>query len=182
VLIERGRSKYKVESYILDGRLLEKLRAFPLKQQQAVAELLAGDLIVHNFYAARQADRVAALDDLRNVPFYFLDPPRNVPELIERRAGLPVRIETRLYAAPVEFAPGPHSGAVFTHLDGERSLKEIFEQVRRDHGRTEQQLPNEALLTEFRPIYERFNDLGWMLLRHQSVSRFRSLADMQRPV
>ena len=76
--------------------------------------------------------------------------------------------------------PGPYTGAIFTHLDGERSLEEIFEEVRRAHGKTEQQLPNEALLKEFRPIYEQFNDLGWMLLRHQSVGKFRSLDDLQR--
>ena len=181
-LIERGRSKYRVESYLREERLLEKLRALPLRQKQAVAELLAGDLTVHNFYVARQADRVATIDDLRNVPFYFLDPPRDVPDMIERSRGQRVKIEAPLYGAPVEFTPGPHTRDIFHYLDGERSLKEVFEEVRRASGKSEEQLPNEELLKEFRPIYERFNDLGWMLLRHKSVGRFRSLADMQRPV
>jgi len=53
--------------------------------------------------------------------------------------------------------------------------------VRKDVGLSEQALPNEALLNEFRPIYERFNNVGWMLLRHKSVSKFRSLQELQRP-
>ena len=181
-LLERGRSSYKVAWHIRDQRMLDKVGALPRRQQQAIAELIAGDMTAHNFYVARKADTVATLDDLRNVPFYFLDPPRNVPDLIARSRGQRVRIETSLYAAPVEFVPGPYTGAIFTHLDGERSLKEIFEQVRRDHGKTELQLPNEELLKKFRPVYEQFNDLGWMLLRHRSVGRFRSLEELQRSV
>ncbi len=181
-LIERGRSKYKVESYIRDKRMLDKIGTLSRRQQQALAELLAGDMIVHNFYVARRADTVASLDDLRNVPFYFLDPPRNVVELIERSSGQSVKVKSTLYAAPVEFVPGPYTRDIFKNLDGERSLKELFEQIRRDHGKTEQQLSNEELLNEFRPVYQQFNDLGWMLLRHRSVGKFRSLAEMQMPV
>src|SRR2546425_1184343 len=180
-LIERGRSKYKVESYIRDKQILDRVSALPRRQQQAIAELIAGDMIVHNFYVARRADTVASLDDLRNVPFYFLDPPRNVLELIERSSGPSVKVASTLYAAPVEFVPGLYTRDLFKYLDGEHSLKEIFEQIRRDHGKTEQQLSNDELLNEFRPIYQQFNDLGWMLLRHRSVGKFRSLTEMQMP-
>ena len=48
--------------------------------------------------------------------------------------------------------------AVFKHLDGERSLKEIFENVRKDLGVGEDRLSNADLLKEFRPIYEQFKD------------------------
>ena len=36
------------------------------------------------------------------MPFYFLDPPRNLPGLIEQSAGRSVTVESRLYAAPVQ--------------------------------------------------------------------------------
>src|SRR2546422_7680702 len=93
-LIERGRSKYKVEAYIRDKRILEKIGPLPRRQQQALAELLAGDMIVHNFYVARQADTIASLDDLRNVPFYFLGPPLHLLELIERRDRKSTRLNS----------------------------------------------------------------------------------------
>jgi hypothetical protein len=70
---------------------------------------------------------------------------------------------------------------MFRHLDGELSLKEIFELVRKDAGVSESELPNAQLLAELRPIYEVFNNVGWMLLRHKSVGKFRSIHDMQRP-
>src|SRR5207245_3074785 len=110
------------------------LAALPRRRKQAIAELIAGDMIVHNFYGATQRDTVAQLDDFRNGPFYFLDPPRNVLELIDRNPGRSVKVESTLYAAPVEFVPGPYTRDLFKYLDGEHSLKEIFEQIRREHG------------------------------------------------
>jgi hypothetical protein len=180
-LIERGRSKYMVESYIRDAKLLERLHGFPKKDQQAVAELIAGDLIGHNCYAARQSDTIAGLDDLRNVPFYFLYEPENIADLIEKRPGQPVKVKGDLFDAAIEFLPGRYTQAIFRHQDGERNLKEIFELVRKGAGAAEPDLPNTQLLEEFRPIYEAFNNVGWMLLRHKSVSKFRSIHEMQRP-
>jgi SAM-dependent methyltransferase len=180
-LIERGRSKYMVESYIRDAKLLERLRQFPKKDQQAVAELISGDLIVHNCYAARESDTIAVLDDLRNVPFYFLYEPENIADLIEKCPGQPVKVKGDLFDATIEFMPGPYTKHIFRRLDGERSLKEIFELIRKEAGLDDQQLPNARLLEEFRPIYEAFNNVGWMLLRHKSVGRFRSIHEMQRP-
>jgi hypothetical protein len=77
--------------------------------------------------------------------------------------------------------PTKYVRLMFEQLDGEQSLKEIFDHARKKAGLTEQQLPNAELLDEFRPIYERFNAVGWMLLRHKSVGKFRTLAEMQRP-
>src|SRR5207245_1927339 len=108
-LIERGRSKYKVESYIRDKQILERVSALPRRQQQALAELIAGDMIVHNFYVARQADTVALLDDLRNLPFFFLDPPLNVLELIARSSGQSVNVKSTLYARHIECVQRPNT-------------------------------------------------------------------------
>ena len=180
-LIERGRSKYMVESYIRDAKLLERLHGFPKKDQQAVAELIAGDLIVHNCYAARQSDTIAGLDDLRNIPFYFLYEPENIADLIEKRPGQRINVKGPLFDATIEFMPSPYTKHIFRCLDGERSLKEIFELIRKEAGLDDQQLPNARLLEEFRPIYDAFNNVGWILLRHKSVGKFRSIHEMQRP-
>jgi ubiquinone/menaquinone biosynthesis C-methylase UbiE len=181
-LIERGRSKYMVETYIRSPNLLEKLKSLRKREQQAIAELIAGDLIVHNLYVGRTKETIASLEDLRNVPFYFLYAPENIADLIEEQPGRPVSIKAALFDATIEFMPGKYIRSIFRHLDGELSLKEIFERVRKEAGLSEQELSNETLLNEFRPVYERFNDVGWMLLRHKSVGKFRSLAEMQRPV
>jgi hypothetical protein len=138
-------------------------------------------MIVHNCYVGRHTDTVAGLEDLRNVPFYFLYEPDNIADLIEKSPEQPVKVKGALFDATIEFMPGPFTKHIFRHLDGERSLKEIFELVRKDAALNETELPNAHLLEEFRPVYELFNNVGWMLLRHKSVGRFRSIHDMQRP-
>src|SRR3989442_3506837 len=98
-LIERGRSKYKVESYIRDKQILDRVSALPRRQQQAIAELIAGDMIVHNFYVARRAGTVASVDGLRQVAVFFLGPPPDVLELIERSSRPSLKVASTLYAA-----------------------------------------------------------------------------------
>src|SRR5437899_7889776 len=142
-LIERGRSKSKVESYIRDKRILDRVSALPRRQQQAIAELIGVGMIVHKLSVGRRRDTEAPLEDLRNVPFYFLDPPRNVLELIDRNPGRSVKVSSTLYSAPVEFVPSLYTRDIFKYLDGEHSLKESFEQIRRAHRSTEQQRSND---------------------------------------
>jgi len=181
-LIERGRAKYMVETYLRDGELLKTIKQLSKREQQTIAELIAGDLIVHNCYVGKSNDTIAGLEELRNVPSYFLYPPQNLAEIIEKRAGQPVTIKDQMFDANIQFMQGKYTGSIFRHLDGDMSLWEIFDGVRKDAGLSEQELSNEALLEEFRQIYQQFNNVGWMLLRHKSVGKFRSLAEMQRPV
>jgi SAM-dependent methyltransferase len=181
-LIDQGRSKYMVESYIRHPGLLEKIGRLPPRQQQAIAELVGGDLTSHNFYVARDADRIARLDDLKNVPFYFLTSPGDISDWMEKHPGQAISVKSTLYQSPLEIRPGKYIKHIFKHLDGERSLKEIFEEVRKDVALSERQLTNDDLLKEFKPAYERFNAVGWMLLRHRSVGPFRSLSQMQQSV
>src|SRR5206468_7631446 len=108
-LIGRGRSKYMVESYVRDADLLHTLRQFPKEEQQAIAELITGDMIVHNCYVGRHMDTVAGLEDLRNVPFYFLYEPDNIADFIEKHPGQPVKAKGALFDATIEFMPGPHA-------------------------------------------------------------------------
>lgn len=181
-LIDQGRSQYMVESYIRHPGLLEKTGRLSRRRQQAIAELVAGNLTRHNCYVARDADRVARLDDVKNVPFYFLDPPGDIAEWMEHHPGQAVSVKSTLYQSNLEIRPGKYTRHIFKYLDGARSLKEIFAEVRKEVALSERQLTNGELLREFKPIYEQFNAVGWMLLRHRSVGQFRALSQMQRPV
>src|SRR5207247_9118859 len=158
-LIERGRAKYMGETYLRDGELLNTIKQLSKREQQTIAELIAGDLIVHNCYVGKSNDTIAGLEELRNVPSYFLYPPQNLAEIIEKRAGQPVTIKDQMFDANIQFMQGKYTGSIFRHLDGDMSLWEIFDGVRKDAGLSEQELSNEALLEEFRQIYQQFNNV-----------------------
>ncbi len=179
-LIDQGRAQYMAESFLRHAGLLNKIRKLPRRQQQAIAELLAGNLNRHNCYVARDSDRIASPDDLKNVPFYFLTHPGDIAAWMDQHPGQNVSVTSTLYQSPVLIRTEQYTKHLFKYLDGERSLKEIFDEVRRDVKLDEKQLSNDELLRQFKPIYERFNDVGWMLLRHRSVGKFRSLMEMQK--
>ena len=101
---------------------------------------------------------------------------------MENHPGQAVSVKSTLYQSNLEIRPGKYTKHIFKYLDGARSLKEIFEEVRKEVALSERQLTNDELLREFKPIYERFNAVGWMLLRHRSVGPFRSLVQMQGSV
>jgi hypothetical protein len=58
------------------------------------------------------------------------------------------------------------------------TAKEASNRNRKDADINEAELPNARLLEEFRPIYEVFNNVGWILLRHTPVGRFPSIHDI----
>lgn len=61
----------RVENFITDPAMLAKIKAMPLRKQQAIVELIAGNIIKHTFYASNLKDPVAKFDDMNNVPCFF---------------------------------------------------------------------------------------------------------------
>lgn len=174
-----GRAKYLPQSYIKDSSLLEKLQQFSQREQQAIAELISGSLACHYFYASKTGRRAASVEDLNNVPFFFLWSCEGLPEWMEKREGQASDI-VNPSGVTISFIPNKYAVSIFKHLDGERCLKEIFNLVRNDMGRSERQLTDKELLKEFRPVYELFNSVSLILLRHKSVGKFCSIEEMQR--
>jgi hypothetical protein len=65
-------------------------------------------------------------------------------------------------------------------MNGIRSFKTIFNKVRKDLNNPG--LGDKELREDFAPVYRVFNNIGWILLRHRSVSPFVSLQKLQKRV
>jgi SAM-dependent methyltransferase len=175
-LVEYYRPRDRVlldpEACIPDASLLERVRARDLRTQRAVAELMTGRLIKHDFYVAATADTVASPDDLDNVPFltggFKAESSRALAAQVRQAPRAPVEINAQIYR--YSFQPGRHTAAIFDHLDGERSLGEIYAAVR---GATGAGGPSDAdLAADFAPVYARMVFGGHLLLRHRSVPAY----------
>ena len=85
----------------------------------------------------------------------------------------------------VEWSPGiqirfknrKHTVDLIRHIDGEASLAEIFQAVRRNE--TSGSPTDQELLAEFRPIYQVFNEIDAILLRHKSIRPFLTGSELQ---
>ena len=66
-----SRLTLRVENFIVDPAMLTKVKAMDIRKQQAIVELLAGNIIKHTFYCSNIKDPVAKITDMNNVPLFF---------------------------------------------------------------------------------------------------------------
>lgn len=168
------RVRYRPETYIRDKTLLAR---FPddLRERQATAELLAGNIDRHECFISKEADTIARLDDLENVPFFSPTPLAGVAKACaEATDGRSIDID-RGSGVHVRFRPRRYTQQIFEHLDGTQSLGEIFDRVRKEGV----EASDDELLEDFRPTYDVFNRVDLLLLRHRSVPAFLTGAELQ---
>lgn len=173
--------RYRPGSYIRESTLLKKIGRLDTKQQYAIAELTAGNILMHVFYAAAKKDTVAKLADLDNVPFFYmfnLDCAALYREMQNSPGQNIVLCPTP--SINLSIKPGKYTHLVFKYLDGKRSLRKIFRKIKKELGKSS---ANDAeLLADFEPVYRVLNDADWLLLRHPSVKPIRDFDQMQEDV
>jgi SAM-dependent methyltransferase len=161
----RGRLPYTIEHYLerADARLLACARALPLREQQAVAELIGGDIITHSFYATRAADTVAPYGDTDYVPFFANEQVNGADfvRLIDAHGNQPFALRHAQSGLLREVDPGRHVKCIFSYLDGARTFGEIFARVRGGAA-----APADAeLFAQFRPWFDALESIERLLLR-----------------
>lgn len=168
---------YRPETYLSNKTVLKKIRSLARKEQLAVAELVAGNIKNHSFYVSNRNETIARLEDTDNIPVQSMCGAPGFMEMYERgRSGPPDFSGKR----QERFPQGKYCRLIFKYMDGKRSIREIFDCVRKESAKTS--LSDRELLDEFTPAYTYFNSLGWMLLRHKSMPPFTSFNDLQAPI
>jgi hypothetical protein len=100
------------------------------------------------------------------VPFFFPDRTAHtgaeLAQTILTGSGEPIKLR---HPTGIEFdlPADPILGAIFKHLDGKRSLREIFACAREASDNTA--LTDAELFAHFAPAWRYFNALDWLLLR-----------------
>lgn len=175
------RMAYRPETYIRDPSLLNKIAKLDLATQQAIAELLVGLFMKHEFYVSQQRDCQAKLGDLSHVPFFL--PTRTYGALgaqiaaaMRQQPGqlIPLRHESGL---EVTLQANPVSAAIFGQIDGARCWRQIFATARTELNTPDR--PDQELLDFFRPIFDQFRRLDWIFLRDQAALAFPDTIELQ---
>jgi hypothetical protein len=171
--------------YIKDPALLEIVRQFDLPTQQAVAELMHGMISRHVFYAARSIPPPPRTDDLENIPFLnIVTPEQGYRWLYDgvRRSGERVQLFNNSGQKLFDFRKTPHAEEIFRYLDGEKSVKEIFDAIIASIAAGQTRPAREQLLEEFRDIFDALNNHGWLYLRAPTTVAFKTVPEMQQRV
>ena len=152
--------------------LLAELAARPLRERQAMAELLGGTLITHSLYATRQPDRLARYGDTRMVPF-FVHEPISGPELsamIHRNTAQPLVMDHSHSGFSFQLDAGQYVKFILKFIDGERSFGQVFDLVRGENKFRKAPPDDAALFADFEPLYRQLSLIERILLRRQGVT------------
>ena len=153
----RNKIAYNPALYLPQGELLEKILAKPKEEQQAIAELIAGDMVKHSFYLSYEGEgSIASPENLELVPYF-----RNL-ELKSfiinnykkfKNSRVKLEIKGRGYLE-LEFTN--EIVALVEKIDGRKSIKEILNEIGKDSKR---------YFKSFKKLYYRLFQFELMLLK-----------------
>jgi SAM-dependent methyltransferase len=173
--VQRGRLPYSLD-YLFGAAqpsLQQAARALAPRDQQAVAELLMGDLTTHSFYATRGKDTAAPYGDLDYVPFFLRETHQSsgmlLSDVIDRHKNQPFPLEHSLSGLRKGMDPGRYVRYIFQYMDGDRSWQEIFDALRNEPALRKAPPLDDVLFAEFRPWYDVLGSIERLLLRHRSA-------------
>ena len=176
--------EYRPDTYFTDQTLQQEVNLLPLKQQQAVAELTIGSMRKHCCFVSASTNTIAQLDNLDNIPYFynnFINGGQIATAINSVPPGGQINISGKEFGdeSMTSFYPQRYTQTIMTFIDGETPLKNIFEQVR---GQLKQDISNETLIDDFRPIYQTLLDNSLLFLRHKSIPAYPTLVSMANRV
>lgn len=173
---------YNPAFYLNDETLVRKVGNQPAQKQQELAELLHGKIEKHCFYAVKKLPAQPAIHDLEMIPILGLGIATDHSAITRNIAQKEQAIQ--LYQESTNtrvIAPnGPHLGAMWEHVDGKKTLREIYGAVLANNKDADVTI--ETLAMQFIPFYEALNRVDWMLLRHQSTAPVKYHEGLQENV
>jgi 2-polyprenyl-3-methyl-5-hydroxy-6-metoxy-1,4-benzoquinol methylase len=170
--VHRGRFPYLPELTlgVNATALRARLPAMSERDRFAMSELLMGDLTCHNLYLTR-APAQAPYGDANYIPFYFHEDleSRQLAAMFAPKNGQPTVLRHEFLGMTAVVPTGKYTGRIFSHIDGNRSFRDIFARVRAE---TAPEAPGDAVLfADFKPAYDALNAIERILLRHPAAER-----------
>lgn len=173
----KPRLTLKIENYVRDTEMLKRLKDMPLRKQHTIAELIAGNIIKHTFYASNSKDSVAEISDLNNVPLFFgiTGLAGEVCNYIENNSvpkGNAINMTIKSVWVPegmnIALPVSEYTLSLFKVLKDEtakKSIKEIFAEIKKEH----KSATDKDLMEEANRVFSIFIDAGVMLLQDKSL-------------
>lgn len=184
-ILPYNKASLNIESYFKDSATKERIKNLPLREQQAIGELMGGNIITHEVYVSKKKNTVVDFSDFDNIPFIFNTPNlcQQIIDLIENGGEgvmnkyVPIQIsDSKKREMGINLAILPHTKYLFNQLKtGDKSFSEIFELVRKDTGSksSDQELWNEFVVNLV-PLYS----IGSLLLRNKSIKPFNDFLEL----
>jgi ubiquinone/menaquinone biosynthesis C-methylase UbiE len=170
--------KLNPKSFIVNKELLKKLSSLEKKEQQAIAELMIGNIAQHCFWTSNKYDSIASFNDLNNIPYFrgTIENEKNAKELflkiynfLEQHSQIK-DIKINFDKLSINLSISEYSKYILKYIiDSDKSLKEIFNLIKKilNHN-----ISDEKLLLETKKLLEPLIDNHIILLRDKSIKPF----------
>ena len=172
--VHRGRLPYLPSTWLHDFPELSAINAQSRREQESLAELIGGDLVIHAFFATRSADTEAPYGDIEYTPFFLREAypasGSSLAEVIDGHHGKPFLLTHSQSGLRREMHPTPAVREIFLGIDGRRTWREIFDIVRKQQAFAPRAVAcaddiDRSLFAAFLPWYEALNAIERLLLR-----------------
>jgi 2-polyprenyl-3-methyl-5-hydroxy-6-metoxy-1,4-benzoquinol methylase len=160
--------RYDPAQYLKEPALRQSIGSLDRREREAIAELLAGDMTRHAFYAARRSPETPSITDDDQVPFLWGGPHTHAECLGRLRATPDKPLEFVSRYLTIQFQPAALTLPVFELMDGTRSVGQIVAGVleREPHGEEAE------VRKELKAVYRSLHGVDLAFLRHHSVPVF----------
>ncbi|MDD9900579.1 MAG: class I SAM-dependent methyltransferase [Alphaproteobacteria bacterium] len=179
---------YLPETHITDGKLLEQIKQYPRKVQQAIGEATSTKVTMHEFYVTHKnaERRPAEITDTALVPWEGMMPLVTCAQLADladqHKDALTLTFDKVPGKPQVKVPKGKYIPTILRQIDGERSIGEIITAVMLE-PRFANNPPNEtAVLAEFENLLVHMNRSNALFLRDKSIKPFPTIKDIESRV
>jgi len=178
-----GNYLYEPRFYIQDETLLETIDELPEREQQAIAELMNGLIGKHELYVThdvKESPTSNMLDFIPSLPVTTTTVKEDYMNAYQAASspGDNIIISAKISNANVISRKTPHVAEFFKHLDGKKTLREIYSLIIADSS--DSSLSTDLLSTEFEELFFAMDQFDYLLLRHESIPPYRTAEEIQR--
>lgn len=175
--VHRGHLPYSPLTWLHELPDHAAIAAKTQREQEALAELIGGDLVLHAFFATRNSDSQAPYEELDYIPFFLREAhPASGPGLagvIDSHRCEPFLLTHDQSGLRREMRPTTSVRHIFQAMDGHRTWREIFDIVRSQEAAAPRKTEeadelDQRLFAEFAPWYEVLRAIERLLLRRRA--------------
>lgn len=162
-----GQNYYNPAMYLRDPDLAARAARLSPREQEALAELLSGQIIRHIFYAARTPRPVPQPEDLDLIPIMnqaMYDQQERACQMIRESTDM-VYISQVLAGVKVIFPKLPYMDAILKRIDNVTSTRDIFRAIIKEHAHKKDAPTYQSLSFAFAAMYRAMHNYGWLWLR-----------------
>ncbi|MGE0407994.1 MAG: class I SAM-dependent methyltransferase [Amphiplicatus sp.] len=163
---------------LADSPVKRRIETLPLRAQQAIMEMIDGEVKLHSCFAARRKKVLPSPCDPELIPS-FSQAPTGIEEAVRAQLAKPDLAELKITQKGVGIA-APLTGpfrALLSEIDGRRTIGEIGARAAAATG-----LGREAAAGEFEKLFALFGEMEWILLRDRALAPFPTKEELQKRV